>query len=127
MRLHHVQVSCPPGGEDGARRFYGEGLGLPEVPKPAALARRGGCWFRDEGVEIHVGVEPGFVPARKAHPALLLDDVAALEAAASRLESLGFEVDWSERETFVGHVRCHTRDGHGNRVELLAPLSSPTG
>ena len=70
--LHHVQVSCPEGGEDAARRFYGEVLGLPEVAKPAALAKRGGCWFRDEGVEVHVGVEPDFRPARKAHPAFLL-------------------------------------------------------
>ena len=72
--LHHVQVSCPEGGEDAARRFYGGVLGLPEVEKPPALAARGGCWFRDEGVEVHVGVEPGFAPARKAHPAFLVQD-----------------------------------------------------
>ena len=69
---------------------------------------------------MHVGVEEPFAPARKAHPALLLDDVADLEATASRLARLGFEVDWTERQTFPGHQRCHTRDAHGNRVELLA-------
>jgi catechol 2,3-dioxygenase-like lactoylglutathione lyase family enzyme len=126
MRLHHVQVACPPGGEDAARRYWSDGLGLVEVPKPAALAGRGGAWFRaydDSGAvatEVHVGVEAPFVAARKAHPALLLDDVATLEATASRLADLGFEVDWAERHTFPGHERCHTRDGHGNRVELLA-------
>lgn len=121
MRLHHVQVACPPGGEDIARRFYADGLGLTEVKKPEALKRRGGVWFRSPGgAEIHVGVEDPFVPARKAHPALLLDDEVALEAAASRLVDLGFEVDWSQRETFPGYVRCHTFDGHGSRVELLA-------
>ncbi|MDT0203749.1 VOC family protein [Nocardioides sp. AE5] len=126
MRLHHVQVSCPPGGEDAARRFWGEGLGMAEVPKPAALAARGGCWFRgyDAGgavsAEVHVGVEEPFTPARKAHPALLLDSVAELEAAAGRLADGGFAVDWSERHTFDGHERCHVRDAHGNRVELLA-------
>lgn len=121
MRLHHVQVACPPGGEEIARRFYAEGLGVPEVAKPAELAARGGAWFRSPaGAEIHVGVEDPFVPARKAHPALLLDGVAALEATADRLRELGFEVDWSQRDTFPGHVRCHTFDGHGNRVELLA-------
>ena len=87
MRIHHVQVSCPPGGEDAARRFYGDGLGIPEVAKPPVLAARGGCWFRDEGVEIHVGVEDGFVPARKAHPAFVVDD---LDGTAVRLEALGF-------------------------------------
>jgi catechol 2,3-dioxygenase-like lactoylglutathione lyase family enzyme len=120
VRLHHVQVACPRGGEDVARRFYADGLGLAEVAKPADLAGRGGAWFRSGGVEIHVGVEEPFAPARKAHPALLLDDVAALERVAARLAGLGFDVDWSERHTFPGHERCHTRDGHGNRVELLS-------
>ena len=126
MRLHHVQVACPPGGEAVARRFWVEGLGLTEVAKPADLAGRGGAWFRsyaDSGqvvAEVHVGVEDPFAPARKAHPALLLDGLAELESVADRLERLGFEVDWGERHTFPGRQRCHTRDGHGNRVELLA-------
>lgn len=117
MRLHHVQVACPPGGEDEARRFYRDGLGMAEVAKPADLAGRGGCWFRLGTAEIHVGVEEPFRPARKAHPALVVED---LEAVASRLTGAGFEVDWSERRTFPGFERCHTRDGHGNRVELLS-------
>ena len=124
MRLHHVQVSCPPGGEGAARRFYGDGLGLPEVDKPPVLAARGGCWFHsapEDGaaVEVHVGVEQGFVPARKAHPAFLVED---LDATAVRLESLGFVVDRAEEHTFPGHRRFHTADGSGNRVELLASL-----
>jgi catechol 2,3-dioxygenase-like lactoylglutathione lyase family enzyme len=123
MRLHHVQVACPPGGEDGARRFYGAGLGMTEVEKPADLRARGGAWFRsDDGAEIHVGVEDPFVPARKAHPALLLAGAAELEAAGARLTGLGFEVDRSQRDTFPGHVRFHAYDAHGNRVELLSPV-----
>ena len=123
MRLHHVQVACPPGGEDTARRFYADGLGLTEVDKPADLVARGGCWFRaydDSGAvaaEIHVGVEDPFAPARKAHPALVVDD---LDTVASRLRELGFEVDESQRTSFPGHLRFHTFDGHGNRVEVLA-------
>lgn len=126
MRLHHVQVSCPRGGEDAARRFWVEGLGLVEVEKPAALRSRGGAWFRAYdgggavGAEVHVGVEEPFVPARKAHPALLLDTVAELDAVTARLVALGFEVDLGERHTFDGHERAHVRDAHGNRVELLA-------
>lgn len=126
MRLHHVQVACPQGGEDAARQFYADALGLTEVEKPAALAGRGGVWFRaftaqgEVSAELHVGVEDPFVPARKAHPALVLDDVAELEATGDRLERLGFEVSWAERRTFPGFERLHTFDAHGNRVELLA-------
>ena len=132
MRIHHVQVACPRGGEGAARRFYGTGLGMTEVPKPPALAARGGCWFRAYGprergpgesvtAEIHVGVEEPFAPARKAHPALVLGSVAELDAVGARLAELGFEVDWTERHTFAGYERCHAFDGAGNRVELLAP------
>ena len=70
---------------------------------------------------MHVGVEDPFVPARKAHPALLVADVAELEAIGARLDELGFEVDRSQRDSFPGHTRFHTFDGHGNRVEILAP------
>jgi len=127
MRLHHVQVACPPGGEDDARRFYADGLGMTEVEKPADLRGRGGAWFRsydaDGAVvaEIHVGVEDPFAPARKAHPAFVLDTVADLEATAQRLVAAGNAVDWSQRTTFAGHQRFHTFDTHGNRVEVLAP------
>jgi catechol 2,3-dioxygenase-like lactoylglutathione lyase family enzyme len=125
MRLHHVQVACPPGGEALARRFYADGLGLTEVEKPADLVGRGGAWFRaydDTGAvtaEIHVGVEDPFAPARKAHPALVLADVAELESVGARLAAAGFEVDWSQRHNFPGFERFHTFDGHGNRVEVL--------
>jgi len=127
MRLHHVQVACPPGGEDAARRFYAERLGMTEVEKPADLRARGGAWFRSYdadgavAAEIHVGVEDPFAPARKAHPAFVLDTVADLEATALRLEVTGGEVDWSQRTTFAGYERFHTFDANGNRVEVLAP------
>jgi len=123
MWLHHVQVACPTGGEDGSRRFYADGLGLVEVDKPAALVARGGCWFRsydDQGgvaAELHVGVEDPFAPARKAHPAFVVDD---LDEVADRLRGLGFDVDERERDSFPGHLRLHTFDAHGNRVEVLA-------
>jgi catechol 2,3-dioxygenase-like lactoylglutathione lyase family enzyme len=125
MRLHHVQVACPPGGEDAARAFYAEGLGLLEVEKPPGLRGRGGVWFRaydDHGgvvSELHVGVEKNFVPARKAHPAFVVDD---LDVIAAGLRHLGFEVDATERQTFPGYLRFHTFDPHGNRVEVLEAL-----
>jgi catechol 2,3-dioxygenase-like lactoylglutathione lyase family enzyme len=116
MRLHHVQVSCPPGGEDDARRFYGAGLGIPEIDKPPVLAARGGCWFRGVDVEVHVGVEEEFRPAGKAHPAFVVPD-GALDALAARLAAAGFETRWDDDLT--GYRRFYTRDGSGNRVELL--------
>jgi catechol 2,3-dioxygenase-like lactoylglutathione lyase family enzyme len=131
MRLHHVQVAMPRGAEDDARRFYADALGMTEVEKPDDLEARGGAWFRafdDSGTvtaEIHVGVEDPFVPARKAHPALVVDGPADLDALATRLERLGFDVDVSQRDTFPGHLRFHTHDGHGNRVEILARPAAP--
>ena len=117
MRIHHVQVSCPAGGEDDARRFYRDVLGIPEVEKPPVLAARGGCWFRGDSVEVHVGVEAGFAPAEKAHPAFLVDDIDLL---AVRAQEAGFPVTWDE--DVPGYRRFHTADGNGNRVELLASL-----
>ena len=125
MRLHHVQVACPPEGEAAARRFYSDALGLTEVDKPADLVARGGCWFRAyDGsgavtAELHVGVEDPFAPARKAHPAFVVDD---LDAVAPRLRAGGFEVDHGQRTTFPGHLRLHAFDAHGNRVEVLQPV-----
>lgn len=120
MRLHHVQVACPAGGEGETRRFYADGLGLAEVAKPSALAGRGGVWFRGDGYELHVGVEEPFRPARKAHPAFVLGASDSLDLLAERLAQLGFEVDLTERLTFPGFERLHTYDAHGNRVEVLS-------
>lgn len=119
VRLHHVQVSCPAGGEPEARRFYGDLLGLEEVAKPPDLVRRGGVWFRGEGYELHVGVEDGFAPARKAHPALLVTDV---DAVAEVLAAGGCQVTWDA--SFPAYRRFHTHDPHGNRVEILATVQA---
>jgi catechol 2,3-dioxygenase-like lactoylglutathione lyase family enzyme len=121
IALHHVQLACPPGGEGAVRPFWAA-LGLTEVDKPEALRGRGGCWFRayaadgEVSAEVHAGVEEPFQPARKAHPALVVDDV---DAVATRLREAGAPVDETERETFAGHLRLHTFDPHGNRVEVL--------
>ena len=103
---------------------------MTEVEKPADLRARGGCWFRSHdrdgtvSAELHVGVEDPFSPARKAHPALLLDTVAELDATVRRVQEAGFAIDRSQRDTFPGHVRVHVFDAHGNRVELLAPADA---
>lgn len=118
--VHHVQLTAPAGSEDASRRFYGEVLGLPEVAKPPVLAARGGVWFRSASVELHLGVEEDFRPARKAHPGLLVED---LDGFARRLESHGVDVVWDG--DFPGYRRCYVTDPHGNRLELLEPVSPP--
>ena len=114
MRLDHVQLAAPPGCEPEARRFYGELLGLVEVPKPAALAGRGGVWFD----QLHIGVEQPFSPARKAHPALRVTH-DELDALAGRLAAAGATVTWDD--ALPGVRRFYTEDPWGNRLELLSP------
>jgi len=115
--IHHVQLACPPGSEDASRDFYAGVLGLEEVDKPPVLAARGGCWFRGHGIELHLGVEHDFRPARKAHPGLL---VTNLDAWADRLTAAGYPAD--RDEDFPGMRRFYSYDPHGNRLEFLQPL-----
>jgi len=113
LGFDHVQLAMPAGGEDAARAFYVGALGLTEVPKPEPLARRGGCWFRG-GVDLHLGVEPDFRPARKAHPAL---QVADLETTIAQLAAAGIVV---ARDTDLPHRRRgYLADPFGNRLELI--------
>lgn len=115
--LDHVQLAMPRGGEERARAFYVGVLGLKEVPKPADLAARGGCWFEGGGVSLHLGVEEPFAPARKAHPALLVRDLAALH---SRLADNG--VEFTRGSPLDGYVRGDVADPFGNRIELMQRL-----
>ena len=114
LALHHVQLAMPSGGEDQARSFYRDVLGLVEVPKPDNLARRGGCWFEMANLRIHLGVQEDFRAARKAHPALLVDDLAGLTA---RIDAAGFEV--VSDEPLQGFERLYVYDPFGNRIELM--------
>jgi catechol 2,3-dioxygenase-like lactoylglutathione lyase family enzyme len=116
LALHHVQLAMPAGAEDEARAFYGDVLGFREVAKPPALAPRGGVWFRADGVELHLGVEEPFQPARKAHPGILTD---TLDELADRLAGAGCEV--RPDELLPGYRRFYVDDCFGNRLEFLAP------
>jgi catechol 2,3-dioxygenase-like lactoylglutathione lyase family enzyme len=115
-RIDHVQLAMPAGGEELARAFYGGALGIQEVPKPAHLAKRGGCWFEREDLKIHLGVEAEFRPARKAHVALL---VAGLRELQEKLKASGYAL--KEDEPLEGHHRIYVDDPFGNRIELLEP------
>src|SRR3954453_21440719 len=113
LGIDHVQVAAPAGCEDVARAFYGALLGLVELPKPEALAARGGCWFRAGDQELHVGVEEPFTAARKAHPGLVADD---LDALAELLGDAGHEVAFDDG--IPGTKRLHVADPFGNRLEI---------
>jgi catechol 2,3-dioxygenase-like lactoylglutathione lyase family enzyme len=113
-RYDHVQVAMPSGSEATARSFYGTLLEMTEVPKPPALAGRGGCWFTSGSAVLHLGVETPFQAARKAHPAFVVDD---LDALAARLRRAGHDCVTGDGE-LPGVRRFHTFDPFGNRLEF---------
>lgn len=115
LSIDHVQIAMPPGEEDKARAFYIDILGFVEIPKPAELAKRGGAWFRSQNVQLHIGVETDFKPARKAHPAFIVSDIDSLIA---KVQSAGYEIDTSQ-PPLDGYKRAHVFDPFGNRIELM--------
>ncbi|MEW2569728.1 glyoxalase [Streptomyces sp. NPDC047070] len=114
--VDHVQLAAPPGSEPVLRDYYVDVLGMAEIPKPPALAARGGCWFRADGVQLHLGIDRDFRPAKKAHPGLR---VAGIEAYAARLAAVGAPVTWDTE--LPGHRRFYSEDPVGNRLEFLEP------
>jgi catechol 2,3-dioxygenase-like lactoylglutathione lyase family enzyme len=117
--IEHVQLAMPRGDEAAARAFYEGLLGVTEVPKPPHLAVRGGCWFENDKLKIHLGVEADFRPARKAHPALLVDDLASLVVA---LTAAGVTI--VDDEPLEGYYRVYVDDPFGNRIELMEPTTA---
>ncbi len=114
IAIDHVQLAMPAGEEDRARAFYVRLLGMAELTKPPELARRGGCWFGSGSIQIHLGVESDFHPARKAHPALRC---AEYDGLVARLREAGVEA--KEDASIPGVRRCHIADPFGNRIELI--------
>src|SRR4051812_4985920 len=117
--IDHVQLAMPPGGEDAATAFYEGLLGIPQVPKPAPLAARGGCWFERGPLRVHLGVEEDFRPARKAHPALLVSD---LDTLTERLSAAGVNVRSGDTP---GQV--YVDDPFGNRIEMVSGTVASDG
>lgn len=116
LRLDHIQLAMPPGKEAEARAFYQGCLGIPEQVKPPHLAARGGCWFGKGPLKVHLGVEENFVPARKAHPAFIVEGLGALGAS---LQYSGYQV--VEDQPLEGYDRRYVSDPFGNRIELMEP------
>jgi catechol 2,3-dioxygenase-like lactoylglutathione lyase family enzyme len=115
LNIDHVQLAMPPGEESTTRHFYADLLGMRELPKPASLVSRGGCWFASGSVQLHLGVEQDFRPARKAHPAIRVSGYAALLA---KLKAAGVEV--IDADDLPNVQRSHIFDPFGNRLELIA-------
>jgi catechol 2,3-dioxygenase-like lactoylglutathione lyase family enzyme len=120
--LQHIQLAIPPGTEDACRSFYVGLLGLHEVRKPPILAVRGGLWLRGDILELHLGVEQDFRPAKKAHPGIL---VSRIDHLADILEQAGILVDWDD--TFPGYRRFYSVDPVGNRLEFMTPQNASDG
>jgi catechol 2,3-dioxygenase-like lactoylglutathione lyase family enzyme len=114
--MHHVMIAIPEGGEAEARAFYGEALGLRELPKPETLQARGGVWFSAGSIQLHLGIDPGFRPATKAHVAIQVSGIAALR---DRLIHAGYEV--TPDDSLPGFERYYVADPFGNRIEILEP------
>jgi catechol 2,3-dioxygenase-like lactoylglutathione lyase family enzyme len=118
LAIDHVQIAMPAGQEEKARAFYIELLGFTELPKPPELAKRGGVWFESGNVQLHLGVEADFRPARKAHPAFIVEDLDSLIVSA---QNSGYETDTSQ-PALDGYERAHVFDPFGNRIELMEKL-----
>ena len=114
IALDHVQLAMPEGKESEARSFYCDVLGMTEIPKPPVLAERGGCWFTSGDVQIHLGVETNFRPAKKAHPALRCFDYAAF---TEKLRQAGIEI--IPDDALAGSTRGYIHDVFGNRIEII--------
>jgi catechol 2,3-dioxygenase-like lactoylglutathione lyase family enzyme len=113
-RIDHIQIAAPKGCESAARDFYGSILGMKEIEKPPVLRARGGCWFECGSQQFHIGVEPDFQPARKAHPAFA---VLHLDELRETLNARGVKI--VEDENLPGTRRFFAEDPWGNRLEFV--------
>lgn len=115
LRLNHVDIIIPRGAEPAAREFYCDFLGFKEIEKPAELQKNGGIWLQLGDVQIHLGIQDGYDPAKtKAHLAYEVSDLEALKTALAKRG-----VRWNDNAQIPGFVRGDIRDPFGNRIEFL--------
>ncbi|MEU6079006.1 glyoxalase [Streptomyces sp. NPDC047108] len=118
--IDHVQLAAPAGSEERLRPYYTGALGMSELEKPPVLAARGGCWFARGAVQLHIGIEGDFRPARKARPGIR---VSGIDTLAARITAAGAVVTWDTN--LPGHRRFFSEDPVGNRLEFLEPVPVP--
>lgn len=118
QKIEHIQLAMPEGEEEKAREFYGDLLGINEMPKPSHLAKRGGAWFESGCIKIHLGVEKNFIPAKKAHVAFLTDE---LDEIISKSRALGLEI--IDDDGLEDYDRVYIYDPFGNRLEFMQYLT----
>lgn len=114
MKLDHIQLAMPRGGEAKARTYFCDLLAMTEEEKPYPLNERGGCWFRKGSVILHIGVDKDFTPQMKAHPAFVIAELRALEI---KLREDGYPVVWDD--ALPERTRFYTTDPFGNRIEFI--------
>jgi catechol 2,3-dioxygenase-like lactoylglutathione lyase family enzyme len=113
-KIDHIQLAAPKGCEEAARAFFNGILGLREVEKPEELKKRGGVWFEFGMFQLHIGVEEPFSPAKKAHPAFVVENIEELKEQLTKKQ-----VHFTEDENLPGANRIHLHDPFGNRLEIL--------
>lgn len=112
--IDHIQLAAPKGSEEEARRFFKDILQFKEIEKPAELRKRGGVWFECGKIQLHIGIEEPFSPAKKAHPAFEVKNITEL------MEHLvSCQVAIIEDDKLPGAKRFYTSDPFGNRLEFL--------
>ena len=122
LSIDHVQIAMPVGDEEQARAFYVGVLGFTEIPKPEELAKRGGVWFLSQNVQLHLGVEADFRPARKArHQLGGVRRLGDLDELIAKVKDAGYKTDTSQ-PPLEGYQRAHVFDPFGNRIELMEKL-----
>ena len=114
LSIDHVQIAIPIASENRARAFYSGILGFTEVAKPPQMAERKSIWFIAGAVNLHLGIEPDFTPAKRAHPALIVEGLDAILAACERAA-----ISAKPNTSFNGFRRVHVFDPFGNRLELM--------
>ena len=117
--LHHVNVTVPRSLEAAARHFYGEVMGIPEVPKPESSRGRGGAWYQLGPIQLHLSVEDvEDASLSKRHVCYTVADLAAAE---ERFRDAGVEIVPDDMPV-PGWSRFYVRDPGGNRLEIAQSI-----
>ncbi len=113
-RLQHVSIPRPPGSDAAARAFFGDVLGLREIPPPDSLQDMRVIWFQLDGdAELHVFLEAPLGDASNRHFCLVVEDLAALR---TQLRAAGYAP--YDVENIPGRPRFFCRDPFGNIIEF---------